>query len=419
MLSLTLSAAVVLSLPEFINAYTWQWESVPTQCGNLSIQISGGNPPYRVMIIPSGSTPFNNGTEVRRIIEQSSSSSSVNFQLTYPANSGFVTVVSDSSGFGTGGASGAMSVADSDDTSCFDASKSVSPEWFFNIDPPQQIVQCQSTRLWWDPSNVTGDPTFFGVIPGGDAFVIPKSSETQEQGTGTGFNWTPNIRSGTTLHIIANDNRGNGTGGSSRNTVLDSLQNDNSCLNGDSPSTTGSPVAGGSLPDGSSGNNTGAIVGGVVGGVVLIIAIFLALFFYRRRSRGGRNQEKRHVDLLHTDDPEDDRPAGRQELPQYYEPEPFIMPGPTSDSASNRLTYTDGMSEGRPLSATDLESSRSGTPDHMSGIASTSTGTRKTAPRVFRPVNIIQHDDAGPSEQTKEEEPETIELPPAYTNIRS
>jgi hypothetical protein len=56
----------------------------------------------------------------------------------------------------------------------------------------------------------------------------------------------------------------------------------------------------------------------------------------------------------------------------------------------------------------------------MSGIASSSTGTRKTAPRMFRPVNIIQHDDAGPSGQEvkEEEEPETIELPPAYTNIR-
>jgi hypothetical protein len=38
----------------------------------------------------------------------------------------------------------------------------------------------------------------------------------------------------------------------------------------------------------------------------------------------------------------------------------------------------------------------------------------------MRPVNIIQHDDAGPSEggPKEEDEPETIELPPAYTNIK-
>jgi len=94
MLSLILSAATVLLLPEFVSAYTWQWESVPKQCGNLSIQISGGSPPYHVMTIPSGSTPFNNGTEVRQILDQSSLSSLVNFQLTYPANSTFVAVVS-------------------------------------------------------------------------------------------------------------------------------------------------------------------------------------------------------------------------------------------------------------------------------------------------------------------------------------
>ncbi|THU87554.1 hypothetical protein K435DRAFT_867164 [Dendrothele bispora CBS 962.96] len=426
MLSLTLSAAVVLSLPDFINAYTWQWESVPQQCGNISISVSGGNPPYRVMIIPADSTPFSNGTEVRRILDEQFSSSTINFKLTYPANSNFVTVVSDSSGFGTGGASSTIGVQNSNDTSCFDASHPVSPQWVFNIDPPQQIVQCQSTRLWWAPANVTGTPTFYGVIPGGSAFVIPESNINSQSGTGTGFSWTPNIRAGTPLHIIANDDRGNGTGGSSRITVADSLQNDNSCLNGNSPSTTGSPVAGGSVPSGSggssggsSGSNTGAIVGGVIGGVVLIIALLLALFFFRRRRRSNRNSEKRHVDLLHTDDPEDDRPPARQELPQYYQPEPFIMPDPTSDSGSNRLTYTDGMSEGRPLSASELESSRSGTPD-PSGAASSSVGTRKTAPRVFRPVNIIQHDDAGPSQQQlKEEDPETIELPPAYTNIRS
>jgi hypothetical protein len=50
----------------------------------------------------------------------------------------------------------------------------------------------------------------------------------------------------------------------------------------------------------------------------------------------------------------------------------------------------------------------------------TTTTTRKSAaiPQL-RPVNIIQHDDAGPSEDLSGEAgSETIELPPAYTNIR-
>ena len=42
---------------------------------------------------------------------------------------------------------------------------------------------------------------------------------------------------------------------------------------------------------------------------------------------------------------------------------------------------------------------------------------KSPAPPSFRPVNIVQHEDAGPSGGP--EEAETIELPPAYTNIRS
>jgi hypothetical protein len=59
---------------------------------------------------------------------------------------------------------------------------------------------------------------------------------------------------------------------------------------------------------------------------------------------------------------------------------------------------------------------RSPTPD-----ASGSSLTRKSAagPSALRPVNIVQHDDAGPPEEAAHgEEPETIELPPAYTNIK-
>jgi hypothetical protein len=36
----------------------------------------------------------------------------------------------------------------------------------------------------------------------------------------------------------------------------------------------------------------------------------------------------------------------------------------------------------------------------------------------LRPVNIIQHDDAGDAAEGEGEGEETIELPPAYTNIR-
>jgi hypothetical protein len=39
-------------------------------------------------------------------------------------------------------------------------------------------------------------------------------------------------------------------------------------------------------------------------------------------------------------------------------------------------------------------------------------------PPSLRPVNVIQHEDAGPSLPADNQEAETVELPPAYTNIR-
>ncbi|KAF9269576.1 hypothetical protein L218DRAFT_1072400 [Marasmius fiardii PR-910] len=425
-----LSAAEALLLLEFpllSFGYTWQFKQTPTQCGQLTISIgSGGKPPYTVLILPSGPTPFSNGTEVRRILEQKSDSSDITFQLKYPSNTQFVAVVSDSSGFGSGGVSAAAQVISSSDNSCFDASQPVTPPWTFNIFPLNQIVQCQDTRLWWDPTKVQGNVSFLGVIPAGQAFQIPQGTITDgsSNGTGLGFTWKPNIRSGTPLHIVASDGRGTGSGGSSRITVGDNPSNDLSCLNDTSPSATAGNPAGGSYPTDSNGNgvnggsnsnggsntNVGAIVGGVIGGVFGLIAVVLVILFFRRRGRGRRSNEK-PVDLLNAD--EGDESNRRQELPQYYEPEPFLMPDPTV-AGSDR----DWSSEGRPLSGSysDRPSSRSGTPD----VATTSVGTRKTAPRQFRAVNIIQHDDAGPSEQKPPggEEPDTIELPPAYTNIR-
>lgn len=97
-------------------------------------------------------------------------------------------------------------------------------------------------------------------------------------------------------------------------------------------------------------------------------------------------------------------------LPQYYQPEPFIVPDPTV--ASTRPS-TDGRRHSAISNgASELGVGRAHTPTAQS------TSTRKSAaPPSFRPVNIIQHDDAGPSEEPALE-PETVELPPAYTNIK-
>ena len=91
------SLTVILLFPLLVNAYSWQFTSLPRQCQNvsLSIQGSGGQPPYSLLIIPFGASPFPNSTEVRSVqsIPFLGTNTSLSFKLNYPANSSFVAVV--------------------------------------------------------------------------------------------------------------------------------------------------------------------------------------------------------------------------------------------------------------------------------------------------------------------------------------
>jgi hypothetical protein len=92
---LTISFVFLFS-PIYTTAYTWQFTSPPRQCQNVSIAVQGsGQPPYSLLLIPSGPTPLPNNTEVRTIqnIPFSGSSTSLSFELNYPENSSFVAVV--------------------------------------------------------------------------------------------------------------------------------------------------------------------------------------------------------------------------------------------------------------------------------------------------------------------------------------
>ncbi|KAI0052110.1 hypothetical protein FA95DRAFT_1553783 [Auriscalpium vulgare] len=416
-------------LPSLSNAFSWQFNNAPRQCSNVSISITGaGQPPYSLLLIPSGPSPLANNVEVRKIqnIPFSGSSTTLNFDLAYPANSSFVAVVSDNSGFGSGGTSIPATVLTSDDASCYNPSQSVQGPWVFSINPTGGLTQCQPTRIWYEQEDVNGTVSFVGVIPGGDSFNIPTGTLSTNPDTGTGFNWTVDVRGGTNMFIVGNDDRGFGAGGSAPYTI--SYASDSSCLQNASPSSTAGSPAGGSYPtntDGSStggggsgsggggsSSNTGAIVGGVVGGIAaLLILTILALWLLRRKRRFHGTKE-RPVNILQ-DDEEGDGP-GRHNLPQYYEPEPFLVPDPTLGTTDAGSTHD---SSGRPLSGETQGLMRPETPGQRS-MTSFSTNTRKSGmPPVLRPVNVIQHDDAGPSAEPAGEA-ETIELPPAYNKLR-
>ncbi|KAI0064397.1 hypothetical protein BV25DRAFT_317474 [Artomyces pyxidatus] len=416
----------LLILPSLSDAYTWSFNNAPRQCQNVSLSIQGsGQPPYSLLMIPTGPSPLGNN-EVRTIqnLPFPGSSTTLNFKLNYPANSSFVAVVSDSSsnGFGSGGTSVPVAVETSSDASCYDPSTNVQGPWTFSIFPTGGITQCESVRLWWEQPNVNGTVALQGVIPGGDSFQIPTTTLSTNEQTGTGFNWTVDVRGGTAMLIVAGDDGGLGRGGSAPYTV--SYASDTSCLQADSPSSTPGSPAGGSYPTsiqtgggGSGGghsSNTGAIVGGVVGGVAALLIVAILALVYLRRRRFTSGTKERPVNILQDD--EDDHHS-RHDLPQYYEPEPFLVPDPTVAHTDGTSTHEDDAR--RPLSGSSASFMRPNTPGQRS-MTSLSTNTRKSGmPPQLRPVNFIQHDDAGPSVPAETQEPETIELPPAYNNLRA
>ncbi|KAG2156797.1 uncharacterized protein EDB93DRAFT_1200684 [Suillus bovinus] len=441
-----LLSQLALFLFPLVSSYTWSFTTTPQQCATLSLQISGsGSPPYSVLVIPYGPTPLPNNTEVRTIVYQQfdGSSTTTSFQLKYPSTSQFVAVVSDSTGFGSGGTSVAASVMSSSDSSCFNISTTVMPYFPFNIYPTNQVVQCNASRLWWDPTQVEGTPSFQGVIPGGQSFSIPEGQITQVSNEGTGFNWIPSVREGTTLMIIAGDDRGLGTGGSGTYTVAQGIYPNSSCLTTTSPSSTIGSPAGGTYPTNASGaettggttssssTNVGAIVGGVIGGLAILVILALAGFYFIRRRTRTKVIKERPVDLLQ-DDPEDDNDQAPGELGNYYRPEPFLATEPTESSSmygheeGRSGTVMSGSrygnSDRRRSAFGSFSDMRSATPDYEMGITGGSTvpsGSRKSpTPRQLRPINIIQHDDAGAADEQAGGQPDTVELPPAYTNIR-
>ncbi|KAI1788637.1 hypothetical protein LXA43DRAFT_629738 [Ganoderma leucocontextum] len=428
------AVVIAAELASFAAAYSFNIVSTPRQCENLTVQITGegGQAPYSLLIIPFGPSPLPNAVEARRITNVPfNTSTSVDFQLRFPENSQFVAVVSDSTGFGTGGTSAAVTVLSGKD-GCFNATTTVSPAWFLHTDPDGVLSSCTTTRIWWNSNDPQGTPNFQGVIPGGQSFSIPVGQTSTKVGTGVGFNWTPDVRISTTFVLVGGDDRGLGVAGSNLFTIQ---QGSTSCLNGTSPSSTAGSPAGGSYPtstDGSGTNsgqsgstNVGAIVGGVIGGVVGLIAIALVVLFFSRRRRFNQNSgtKERPVDLLHDGDVDNEGHVGDSRLPAYYQPEPFVLPAPTIASSSRHdlpSSQSDSQRDRRIsyLSTSTSEQTGSGYGGGLLRVAassapSTSVSRKSPVPPSFRAVNIIQHDDAGP-----EEEPETIELPPAYTNLK-
>ncbi|KAF8531129.1 hypothetical protein JB92DRAFT_2853649 [Gautieria morchelliformis] len=428
------TALSLLSLLPLIAAYSFELTAAPTQCGPLSLRITNGSgkPPYTALVVPFGPSP--GAVEQRTVFQHEFTSENVSFSLPYPASSSFVAMVSDSDGIGTGGTGVPTNVASSSNSSCLTTSPATS--YSFQIIPNNAINQCQTTTLAWD-NNTQGDPSFLLVIPGGQSSRIDIVNSGPALGGTTGFSWTPNLRAGATILLVAGDARGPGTGGSINTAVGNSPTGNSSCLDSSSPSSTAGTPAGAIQTATSSGTSTPG--SGSMGSLTALAIIALVAFVFIRRRRRQRHPIAHNVDLL---------PDGTQrdpdQPPEFYQPEPFIVPpslshtGADEDrgSHSQRLTMSDVGRRYSALSTTDQSESAYGTTTGTSGNmlamgegAGRSTtygpGSSRKSPMgmpPLRPVNFVQHEDGGElpeaSGSGQADEPETVELPPSYQSVR-
>jgi len=274
-----------------------------------------------------------------------------------------------------------------------------------------------TTNFTWDNTKTQGNVQVWGVIAGGESFIINVNANS-------GATFTPQIVPGVNVLVVVGDSRGFGSGGSAQQ-VIQPGNNDKSCINGNSPSSTAGSPAGGSYPTstdgsgtggggGNSGPNIGAIVGGVIGGIAFIAICGIVLFVLLRRRRSRRRFDEQPVDLLGG---RDQGQAGADApVPQQYVPEPYHIPAdqrPDMSETSDGNNLGPGALSGGSRRLSGITSTESSGP-----LSGTSNTTKSGAPPSLRPVNIVQHEDAGPSEGHGQQEPETVELPPAYTNLR-
>ncbi|KAF8806088.1 hypothetical protein BYT27DRAFT_7257510 [Phlegmacium glaucopus] len=161
--------------------------------------------------------------------------------------------------------------------------------------------------------------------------------------------------------------------------------------------TAGSPVGRADPTGNGGGSHVGAIVCSVFDGLAFIIACIL---FWRTK--------KLPADLIDAEDDDDTARAMRQnELPQNYQPEPFMIPIPDVTASE----FDDDLSIRGPLSVgTGSFYARAETPDRVSAFGGGGGGGGGGS----------SAGDAGPTNNEEKEEPvKTIELPPAYIMMKT
>jgi len=384
----------------FLNVRAFNFTtSTPRQCEDLQVSWTGGQPPFTLAILPLGSSQaiyslnsstFSNGV------------GSFRTQLALPKDEQFVAVMSDATGFASGGTSALLTVQAPTTTINCNVTL-VRPDFFFTLD--NAVQQCRPFTFS-EYSNATQPVTIYGVVPGGTAVVLNAP-------TGAQFVWDAAVPAGTPIVFFMNDSL-NRTGGVS-NIYVSGTTGDSSCLNSGSASVTSAGTSStASTPSGSASSqpssgstklSTAALAGIAACGVVALIGLATLVLCLRRRNRGNPKLPSHPIEL----DPEDNYRASPMHYPTVapFPPPPNHMATPYE--MTPMLSTSPLLPPGAHAISQRTSFSSSSTPPPSARMSDTTASGPQSTPRV------IVHTDV---DERLIEEREVIELPPRYEENR-
>ncbi|RPD55835.1 hypothetical protein L226DRAFT_518465 [Lentinus tigrinus ALCF2SS1-7] len=333
-----------------------------TQCDDFQVSWTGGTPPFQLTIIPSFGTPR---TSVIPDSSFSNNQGSFSTTMNLPKKQEIVAVMSDSTGFGSGGVTRVITVgAQVGKTSC----NITDPGVDFFYETNSALAQCRTyTFSGYDtavqPVQITG------VVPGGSTFILnpPKGAQS--------FDWIADVAARTELVFFMVD-ANNRAGGSTEFTTV-GLSDDQTCLLKDSPASVSKPpvmtatstraaatktsgqtatgtatstATSTSSPDSTDPtktSNAGTVAAAIVGTIVALLVVGTLIWFYLRRRNGGaglfnggifgRRFRKQSLDLT----------KGDSRLPPHQALNPYpLYPHNIGDAATPNSTAN--LLTGRP-----------------------------------------------------------------------
>ncbi|TFK94445.1 hypothetical protein K466DRAFT_593619 [Polyporus arcularius HHB13444] len=290
--------------------------SKATQCDDFQVSWTGGTAPFQLTIVPSFGTP-----RTTKIPDGSFSNSRGSFTTTMnmPKGQQIVVVMSDATGFGSGGVTPVITVGPTVSKTACDTSD---PGVDFTYEANSALAQCRTYTfsLYKDavqPIQITG------IVPGGSTFILnpPRGPLS--------FDWVADIAANTELVFFMTDANNRQGGSTQFASVL--LSDDKTCLDKNSPASvahppsmtatskaaagtkssthtqtsTSSATSSPDTDDPSKSSPAGTLAAAIVGTLVALVVLGSLIWFYLRRRNGGgflgRKFQKQEVDLMKGD----------------------------------------------------------------------------------------------------------------------